>query len=245
MYRRAIHVSQSALAAKRQGPAVGAVPYIPGLELTEEELEGEEDTFNDTSSIGHEILEQQRQALHYMRLIEHEMPQLVAFRKPFVPPSNRAPIVVRSVDYGEDAHPGKAKRVLVVPLSRLALRNEHAIHKAKLIAGVRWSPEPPRDSGIGDSEEGREQGYIKIACEDFPEAEMNLKWASDVLDRLVEEANNEPEAVADIPQDTRHLDMKLRKAKKGEHRVGPIRSRPSLRDFPNEWLPSRPIYITP
>lgn len=77
IYRRAIHASQSALAAKRQGPAVGAVPYIPGLELTEEELEGEEDTFNDTSSIGHEILEQQRQALNYMRLIEHEMPQLV------------------------------------------------------------------------------------------------------------------------------------------------------------------------
>lgn len=113
----------------------------------------------------------------------------VAFRTPFVPPSKKAPIVVRSVDYGEDAHPGKVKRVLVVPLSHLALKNEHAIHKAKLVAGVRWSPEPPRDSGVGDSEEGREHGYIKIACEDFPEAEMNLKWASDVLDRLVEEAN--------------------------------------------------------
>jgi hypothetical protein len=78
-FRRQIHASVPALASKKQGPAVGAVPYIPGLELTEEELEGEaeEDTYNDTSSIGHEILEQQRQALHYLRLIEHEMPQLV------------------------------------------------------------------------------------------------------------------------------------------------------------------------
>jgi small subunit ribosomal protein S35 len=81
------------------------------------------------------------------------------------------------------------KRVIVVPVSRLALKNGHAIHKAKLIAGVRWSPDPPRDSGIGGSEDGHEHGYIKIACEDFPEAEMNLKWASDALDRLVEEAN--------------------------------------------------------
>ena len=32
---------------------------------------------NDTTGVGHMILDQQRQLLHYMRLIENEMPQLV------------------------------------------------------------------------------------------------------------------------------------------------------------------------
>jgi hypothetical protein len=32
---------------------------------------------NDTSSAGHLYLQQQRQNLHYLRLIEHEMPKLV------------------------------------------------------------------------------------------------------------------------------------------------------------------------
>lgn len=38
---------------------------------------------NDSSSIGHLHLAQQRQALHYLRLIEHEMPKLVGERCPF------------------------------------------------------------------------------------------------------------------------------------------------------------------
>jgi hypothetical protein len=35
------------------------------------------DNENDTSSAGHLYLNQQRQNLHYLRLIEHEMPKLV------------------------------------------------------------------------------------------------------------------------------------------------------------------------
>ena len=31
----------------------------------------------DTTSVGHMVIHQQRQALKYMRLIEHEMPKLV------------------------------------------------------------------------------------------------------------------------------------------------------------------------
>jgi hypothetical protein len=32
-------------------------------------------------------------------------------------------------------------------------------------------------------------GYIKISSEDFPSPDMNLKWAMDVLNKLVKEAN--------------------------------------------------------
>ena len=71
----------------------------------------------------------------------------------------------------------------------LPLRDATAIHKCKVLAGVRWSSEPPKDGGFRYKEAGGEHGYIKIACEDFKEPAMNLKWASDALDRLVAEAN--------------------------------------------------------
>lgn len=37
----------------------------------------ENETVADSPSLGHEILQMQREVLHYMRLIEHEMPKLV------------------------------------------------------------------------------------------------------------------------------------------------------------------------
>lgn len=81
------------------------------------------------------------------------------------------------------------KRTIVAPVARLSLKNDAAKHKFKLIAGARWTPEPPRDSGIGASEDSGSHGYVKISCEDFPQPAMNLKWASDALDRLIAEAN--------------------------------------------------------
>lgn len=113
----------------------------------------------------------------------------LAFRKPFVPPTPETPVVVRSISYGGEEHPVTAKRVIVVPVAHLPLQDDAARHSLKLIAGSRWSPTPPRDSGIGNDDAGGEHGYVKIACEDFQRPAMNLKWASDALDRLIEEAN--------------------------------------------------------
>lgn len=206
--------------------------------ITEEDLEDGTNKGDDTTSGGHIALRQQRQLLYYLRLIEHEMPRLVAYRKPFVPPSHSNPLVVRSLSYGGEEHPAMRKRTVVVPVARLPLKDEHAIHTFKLLAGVRWSPEPPKDAGIGPDETGREHGYLKISCEDFPKGPMNLKWISDTLDRLIAESNNAKKRFADIPMDTRHLDAKVRKAKKGGHAYGRGNSRPTLKDFPKEWLPA-------
>lgn len=52
---------------------------------------------------------------------------------------------------------------------------------------------------------------------------------------------NPKNKVADVPLDTRHLDAKARKAKKGEHVRGRGGIRPSIRDFPQEWLPTLPV----
>lgn len=113
----------------------------------------------------------------------------LAFRKPFAPPTPENPVVVRSISYGGEEHPVAVKRVIVVPVAHLPLKDDDARHSLKLIAGSRWTLIPPRDSGIGSDEPGGEHGYVKIACEDFQRPAMNLKWASDALDRLIEEAN--------------------------------------------------------
>ncbi|VDB99709.1 unnamed protein product [Peniophora sp. CBMAI 1063] len=206
----------------------------------------EEFQYDDTTSDGHRLLDQQRQVLYYFRLIEHEMPKLVAFRKPFVPPTSDRPMTVRSIDYGGESHPVTAKRVISVPVTYLPLRDANATHKLKVLAGVRWTSEPPKDAGFRYKEEGGEHGYIKISCEDFPEPSMNLKWASDALDRLVAEANDTSDPMTDVPLDTRHIDWKRAKRgigiKNGDLAGGRKRTAepPSLRDFPREWLPAHP-----
>ncbi|KAF8481269.1 mitochondrial ribosomal subunit protein-domain-containing protein, partial [Russula ochroleuca] len=198
---------------------------------------------NDSSSAGHLYLAQQRQNLHYLRLIEHEMPKLVAFRKPFIPPTSETPLVVRSLSYGGEEHPATVKRVLTVAVSQLPLKDERAIHKFCLLAGVRWTPTPPKDGGIKPGESA-EHGYVKISCEDFPEPAMNLKWVSDRLDDLINEANKDDDRFKDIPIDWRHLEARAEKAKKGKLKrdiaggAGRYVSPPSIRDFPKSWLPS-------
>ena len=90
--------------------------------------------------------------------------------------------------YQGESHPAVIKRVIVVPVDELPLSGEQAIHKIKLLAGSRWTPNPPIDAGVGRNEEWG-NGFIKISCESFPKPSMNLRWASDTLNKLVEVAN--------------------------------------------------------
>ncbi|KAK0232977.1 mitochondrial ribosomal subunit protein-domain-containing protein [Armillaria fumosa] len=192
---------------------------------------------DDTVSAGHMMLQQQRETLHYLRLIEHEMPKLVAYRKPFIPPTLDTPLVVRSLGYGGEPHPAANKRVVVVAVDDLPLKDEAAIHRIKLLAGPRWAPRPPSDGGFSNLDNWG-NGYIKISCENFPKPEMNLSWASDTLDRLIKEANRPGKnKLDDVPLDLRHIYARAHKAKKGEHLRGRIYARPTIHDFPKEWLP--------
>jgi len=92
------------------------------------------------------------------------------------------------MSYPGEEHPAAVKRALTVAVSQLPLKDKRAIYKLRLLAGVRWTPTPPKDSGIKLGESA-EHGYVKISCEDFPEPAMNLKWVSDRLDDLISEAN--------------------------------------------------------
>lgn len=117
------------------------------------------------------------------------MSYVTAFRKPFFPPPPSHPLIVRSISYGGEEHPATLKRTVVVPVVLLPLKDDMARHRFKVLAGPRWSVEPPKDSGLGRTEDVSKHGFFKISCENFPEASMNLKWASDVIDRLILEAN--------------------------------------------------------
>ncbi|KAG5342172.1 hypothetical protein E4T56_gene14103 [Termitomyces sp. T112] len=198
-----------------------------------------EDDFDedDTSTAGHLMLREQRRVLYYLRLIEHEMPKLVAYRKPYTPPTAETPLVVRSLDYAGEEHPATAKRVIVVAVDELPLRSASAIHKLQLLAGPRWTPNPPADAGV-QKDVPWGNGYVKISCEDFATPAMNLKWASDTLDRLILEANSNPGTFKDVPLDLRHLRSKIEKAKRGDHLRGRLFHRPSIADFPKAWLPN-------
>ncbi|KAG8811786.1 hypothetical protein FRC17_002322 [Serendipita sp. 399] len=171
----------------------------------------------------------------------------------------QTPVLVRSVTYaGEPGHPVTPKRTIAVPLSRLPLMNEAALHNIKVMAGSRWVLEPPKDGGLpnprhsilyADSTaqvQGKDvidkHGYIKISCESFPEAQMNLKWCMDALRRLVKEANERGNsasngAFTDIPLPTRHHDSRLRSHGTGGGSYKAEKKRVTLEDFPREWLP--------
>lgn len=133
------------------------------------------------------------------------MPHFEALRVPFQPPTSKKPLISRSVDYAGEQHPATNKRTIVVPVAQLPLRDEDAIHKFKVLAGPRWTPDPPKDGGVGPNEADREHGYMKIACEDFPEPAQNLKWASDVIDRLIAEANVSAQAEHVTASQTNYL----------------------------------------
>ncbi|KAF7985267.1 hypothetical protein HWV62_6401 [Athelia sp. TMB] len=242
---RCIHLTTAALAERPSRFETQASEVVPEAEdLSNFELPDVIRAFqtatapeHETTAAGHLVMRQDRHVFKYLKLIENDLPQLVALRQPFKPPTSKTPLIVRSVDYAGEQHPALNKRTVVVPISQLPLRDGDAIHKFKVLAGPRWSPEPPKDAGVGPNESDREHGYMKISCEDFPEPAQNLKWASDVIDRLISEANDPKDKFRDVPLDTRHLVSKARKAKNGAHRSGQVFHRPSLRDFPVEWLP--------
>lgn len=158
------------------------------------------------------------------------------------------------MDYAGEEHPATAKRVIVASVDELPLKDATAVHKFKLLAGPRWTPNPPADAGVSGLHTW-DNGFVKISCEDFPQPAMNLKWASDALDRLIAEANvsrSEPpeskpltglvqstkDTFRNVPLDLRHVYSKTRKAKKGDHLRGRVFGRPSSLDFPKEWLPT-------
>lgn len=123
----------------------------------------------------------------------------VAFKKEYKPPLKESILRFRSHHYQGEPHPSTRKSV--VTLNVKDLYDSGRLHdtiaarrKLLLLAGVRWDPmgeeiytENTEDLERQALEEGL--GRIRISCERYPEERMNLKWCSDTIDKLIEEAN--------------------------------------------------------
>lgn len=98
------------------------------------------------------------------------------------------------------------------------------------------------------SEGAGAEGYVKISEETYATMRMNRKSASDMLERLVEAANDENSPLPkDVQEDPRYMLMRAKKRnggardrgvtiealKRNPHRVGGVKG------FPIEWLTPR------
>uniref|UniRef100_V5EL45 Likely mitochondrial ribosomal protein Rsm24p n=2 Tax=Kalmanozyma brasiliensis (strain GHG001) TaxID=1365824 RepID=V5EL45_KALBG len=183
--------------------------------------------YDDVPTLGHAILQRKREVLQLMRTVEFEIPKLSAFRQSYTPPKPSQYLQFRFQHYQGENHPASRKVVLNVDVDELvkagAVKDAKSKHKLLLLAGTRFQPKSLQGEG--------DKGEIKISCELFPNERQNMKWCSDTLDALVKEANVRTKEVDELPLDLRSA--LIRQDKKRHY----LRTdRPSLKDFPKEWL---------
>lgn len=159
-----------------------------------------------------------------------------------------------------------AKAVMTVSVADLfehlagqgKLRDADARRKFLLLAGPRWDAGHVKH-GVEEAEKEALQkgvGEIKISSERFQVQAQNVKWCSDALDRMIEEASvrvsipsarttdkkkrgtdalsktqNNPAEFKDVALDFRPTLVREAKRKGFERRAAP-----SIKDFPQEWL---------
>ncbi|WFD07506.1 37S ribosomal protein S24, mitochondrial [Malassezia vespertilionis] len=199
--------------------------------------------YDDIPTHGHMKLQKQRQLLGYYRLLKNEFPQLHELAEPFQPPPAQNILQFTFTHYQGEEHPNARKVVLHVNVEDLAkvhaLDTTYAKHKFLLLAGSRWQPTSPAlvgrlNAALAQSKEALDAAYnaeplgvVTIASTAYPHEPQNMKWCSDVLDRMIEEANKEP-SFADIPLDVRPY---IKSNARGGQTL-----RPTVSDFPAEWL---------
>jgi hypothetical protein len=119
-------------------------------------------------------------------------------RKPFQPPTKDQYLrFTTTIDLvtPTDASPRETahthKSVVHVPVSRLPLSDDAAIHRFKLLAGPRWIP--PKNAILqqegGEVVAEEEHGWFKMSQDSFGEVRLNRQWLMDTMQRLVQEAN--------------------------------------------------------
>lgn len=185
--------------------------------------------YDDVPTLGHQILQRKREMLQVMRTVEFEIPKLASFRQTYTPPKPAQCLQFRFQHYQGENHPASRKVVLNVDVDSLvktgAVKDAQSKHKLLLLAGSRFHPKSTAAQGEAP------QGDIKISCELFPNERQNMKWCSDTLDALVNEANVRTSDVDQLPLDPRS--SLIRQDKKRHY----LRAdRPSLKHFPKEWL---------
>ncbi|WFC98805.1 37S ribosomal protein S24, mitochondrial [Malassezia yamatoensis] len=188
-------------------------------------------------------LQKQRQLLDYYRLLENEVPQLRQYHEPFQPATETDVLQFHFTHYQGEPHPGAQKVVVTANVHELwkaaKLSSPQAKHKFLLLAGARWQPadldvvqslnsalEQGGDT-LAKAYDTHSLGSIRIGCNRCPHETQNMKWCSDVLDKMIAEAQTGP-SLMDVPLD-------IRPYIRSNARGGPV-ARASAADFPKEWL---------
>ncbi|OAV90125.1 hypothetical protein PTTG_09764 [Puccinia triticina 1-1 BBBD Race 1] len=182
-----------------------------------------------------------RKRLNKLRAIKFQMPSLIKYQQPFVPPPPEAHVIVRTQD-DMGFHRGKLdsqrpnkKASMTVSLSKIPglQGSPEAMHKFKLLSGKRWFESEPRSEFDTSDHHGDPHGTVKISCDDYSSLQMNQKWCSDALDRLIAEAGASADPMSDIPLDAKPT---LQRNHRTKHR--PWAAHPHLSPkFPTHWLP--------
>lgn len=127
--------------------------------------------YDDVPTLGHNVLQRQRELLKYARLVEWELPKLegktdvgvllylsliafpAALRRPYIPPSNEDVLHFRSIHYQGEPHPVTRKSVVTVSVKTLfesgLLTSPAARRKFLLLAGTHWNPLKDYTDGSG------------------------------------------------------------------------------------------------
>ncbi|GAA93384.1 uncharacterized protein L969DRAFT_77715 [Mixia osmundae IAM 14324] len=198
---------------RRQAQRVDRVPEIllePGMDMDEMEPYG----YDDLPSYGHLALAKDRERLHYLRLIEFQLPLLKDLRRPFVPPAKDEVIQVRTQKWIGVPTAVDQKVAITVPINSLELPTGEARDTIRKLAGTRWDAE---------------KDVIAISCQRYNTQEANAKWCSDTLDRLIRSARDKSVDLSDIPLDDRPTLARIKKRHAGV----------TFKDYPQEWLKSK------
>jgi small subunit ribosomal protein S35 len=141
------------------------------------------------TTVAESQLEVHREVREYMRIAAWDMPLLGAFAKRFELPSLDSPLRFRYTTYMGESHPAQKKVVVEFCIKDVpGLSQQHQDKLIKLV-GVRYNPD---------------KDVVRMSCEKFPEAAQNKRYLGDLVAKLVAEAKDEKETLADVPFDFRH-----------------------------------------
>lgn len=196
----------------------------------------------DVPAVTHLRWAEARKRLNKLRAIKFQMPSLTKYQQPFVPPPNDAHVIVKTHD-DMGFHKGKLdsqrpnrKVTIQVNLSKIPelMNSPAAMHKFKLLSGKRWFESEPKSEFDMSDHYSDPNGMVKISCDDYSTRQMNEKWCSNTLDRLIEEATDlESDPMSDIP-----LDHKPTIQRRHRNKNRPWSVDPTLNTkFPKDWLP--------
>ncbi|OCF54635.1 hypothetical protein L486_07767 [Kwoniella mangroviensis CBS 10435] len=209
--------------------------------------------FDDATSLGWMRMFRIQEGEGLVRKIEEDREALRAANKTTFTPPTSSIRLTSTIDLSSPSSKFHTKAVLLVPVASLKISSPDAIQRVKLLAGPRWTPGRPgkeeflpNGGAMAESEEGKE-GWIKIAEERFGNSQQNRIEVSNILDRLVQAANDPKSPLpADIPIDTRHLLARHRKKRSRQNPFSWSADQTSLKKhelvggvkgFPIEWIP--------